>query len=158
MSCWRQQRTKNPLESLWNASECRRNTSYTQKRAGKSILLDLFPLFRTILYDRHIPIQTLINITLLRNVMLTAPFGAWATCDLTAIFGILSIVGCTYAKCKFLTSWFLCIYKKSNNVNHLFFLLIAKVYRDCGKDSTPHFIVPQKRTAQLSFHSLECLQ
>ena len=55
----------------------------TQKRAGKSILLDLFPLFRTILYDRHIPIQTLINITLLRNVMLTAPFGAWATCGLS---------------------------------------------------------------------------
>jgi len=70
---WRgKQRTKLPLESLWNASECHRNTSYTQKRAGKSILWDLFPLFRTILYDRHIPIQTLINITLLRNVMLTA--------------------------------------------------------------------------------------
>ena len=32
------------------------------------------------MYDRSIPIQTLINITLLRNVMLTAPFGAWATC------------------------------------------------------------------------------
>ena len=29
---------------------------------------------------RCIPIQTLINITLLLNVMLTAPFGAWATC------------------------------------------------------------------------------
>ena len=53
---------------------------YTQKRAGKSILLDHFPLFQTILYDRSIPIQTLINITLLRSVMLTAPFGAWATC------------------------------------------------------------------------------
>ena len=34
-----------------------------------------------ILYDRYIPIQTLI-IALLRNVMLTVPKGAWDTCDL----------------------------------------------------------------------------
>ena len=36
------------------------------------------------MYDRSISIQTLINITLLLNVMLTAPFGAWATCGPTA--------------------------------------------------------------------------
>ena len=31
------------------------------------------------MYDRYIPIQTLI-ITLLRNVILTVPEGAWTTC------------------------------------------------------------------------------
>ena len=31
-------------------------------------------------FSVFLSIQTLINITLLRNVMLTAPFGAWATC------------------------------------------------------------------------------
>ena len=40
-------------------------------RKGKSILLFLI---RTILYDRYIPIQTLI-ITLLRNIVLTVPKG-----------------------------------------------------------------------------------
>ena len=37
----------------------------------------------TILCDRYIPIQTL-KTTLLRNVMLTVPKGAWATCAKTS--------------------------------------------------------------------------
>ena len=57
-------------------------------RRGKSILLFPFPtpppppsLPLAFLHDRYIPIRALV-ITLLRNVMLTIPKGAWVTCAL----------------------------------------------------------------------------
>ena len=53
-------------------------------RKGKSILL-FFPLSWSILHDRCIPIQTLI-IALSREVILTVPKGAWATCVVMFVF------------------------------------------------------------------------
>ena len=48
-----------------------------------SVAVTIYNSIGIIFYDRSIPIQTLINITLLRNAMLTVPFGAWATCGYT---------------------------------------------------------------------------
>ena len=48
------------------------------------------PLIWTILHDCYIPVQTLV-ITLLRNVMLTVPKGAGATCPYTGDKGIWSV-------------------------------------------------------------------
>ena len=63
-------------KTSWNRFEtppnARKRKLYTQHEKV-SQLFYLFPLFWSVLYDRYIPIQTLIVITLLCNVMLMVP-------------------------------------------------------------------------------------
>ena len=66
-----------------NRSETPPNITKTQvihTREHASRFYYFFPHFELFFYDHYIPIQTLI-LTLLRNVTLTVPKGAWATCE-----------------------------------------------------------------------------
>ena len=51
-------------------------TGVTHKRKSKSFSLNFFSLFRTAMYDRYVPIQTVINyllVVFIWDIMFTAP-------------------------------------------------------------------------------------
>jgi hypothetical protein len=70
-------------ETRWNRFETapkrHGNKSNTQKSRSKSFLFNFFSIFRTVTYDRYIPIQTLI-FTLLRNVTALKELGIPVVC------------------------------------------------------------------------------
>ena len=60
--------------------EIKRHQNGAEIKATPKSVECLFPISKCYTYDRYIPIQILI-LTLLRNVMLTVPKGAWDTCE-----------------------------------------------------------------------------